>query len=172
MFFTDVPFQWSPITHPSMSWPVPAERRCLTIYSDPDIQYLPFLAISPAFFSNLYSSYYKRIFPFDFAARFIIPLQHKLFYVLMLFARFNLYRLSYVSMFYKLFERRRARGGRWAICLEIIGIIFFWGWFGGIVLRGCGSWKMAMAYAFVSHAATSFLHVQVRLFLLQHHSNY
>ncbi|KAE9389384.1 delta 8-sphingoloid desaturase protein [Gymnopus androsaceus JB14] len=132
---------------------------------DPDIQYLPFLAISPAFFSNLYSSYYKRIFPFDFAARFIIPLQHKLFYVLMLFARFNLYRLSYVSMFYKLFERRRARGGRWAICLEIIGIIFFWGWFGGIVLRGCGSWKMAMAYAFVSHAATSFLHVQ---FVLSH----
>ncbi|KAE9404753.1 hypothetical protein BT96DRAFT_955527 [Gymnopus androsaceus JB14] len=56
---------------------------------------------------------------------------------MMLFARFNLYRLSYSSMFYKLFERRHTRGGRWAVGLEFIGIIY--------------------------HAATSPLHVQIVL---------
>lgn len=80
----------------------------------------------------------------------------------MAFARFNLYRLSYSSMFYKIFERRRARGGRWAVGLEFVGVVVFWCWFGGIVLRGCGSWKMALAYVLVSHAATSPLHVQAR----------
>lgn len=83
----------------------------------------------------------------------------------MAFARFNLCRLSYSWMFYKLFERRRSRGGRWAIGLEFVGVIVFWCWFGGIVLRGCGSWKMALAYVLVSHAATSPLHVQARRIL-------
>ncbi|KAJ3883338.1 delta 8-sphingoloid desaturase protein [Lentinula edodes] len=130
---------------------------------DPDIEHLPFFAISPKFFSNLYSSYYKRVMPFDSASQFFIRLQHYLFYVVMAFARFNLYRLSYASMYSKISEKRRARGGRWAVGLEFIGVAFFWWWFGGIVLRGCGSWQKALAYVFVSHAATSPLHVQIVL---------
>lgn len=101
--------------------------------------------------------------PFDSASQFFVRLQHYLFYVVMAFARFNLYRLSYASMYSKIFEKRRARGGRWAVGLEFIGVAFFWWWFGGIVLRGCRSWQMALAYVFVSHAATSPLHVQVRI---------
>ncbi|KAJ3779145.1 delta 8-sphingoloid desaturase protein [Lentinula raphanica] len=130
---------------------------------DPDIEHLPFFAISPKFFSNLWSSYYKRVLPFDLPSKFFIRVQHKLFYVVMAFARFNLYRLSYGSILYKIFEKRRARGGRWAVGLEFIGIAFFWYWFAGIVLRGCGSWKMALAYVLVSHVATSPLHVQIVL---------
>ncbi|ESK97903.1 delta 8-sphingolipid desaturase [Moniliophthora roreri MCA 2997] len=130
---------------------------------DPDIEHLPFFAISPRFFSNLYSSYYNRILPFDAAARLFISLQHKLFYIVMLFARFNLYANSYVYLYQKAFDTRRSRGGRWAWALELAGVAFFWYWFGWIVLRGCGSWQKALAYVLVSHAVTSPLHVQIVL---------
>jgi len=130
---------------------------------DPDIQHLPFFAISPKFFSNLYSSYYRRILPLDCGARFFIPLQHKLFFVVMAFARFNLYRRSYDWMVSQISQKRRARGGRWAVALEFAGVFVFWCWFGGIVLRGCGSWQKALAYILVSHVTTSPLHVQIVL---------
>ncbi|KAJ7596966.1 delta 8-sphingoloid desaturase protein [Mycena floridula] len=129
---------------------------------DPDIEHLPFFAVSPSFFSQLYSTYYKRVLPFDSFSRFFIAMQHKLFYIVMLFARFNLYRLSYVHLVTKAFDTRRARGGRWAWSLEIAGIICFWIWFGAL-LRGCGSWQKALIYVFVSHATTSPLHVQIVL---------
>ncbi|KAF5375255.1 hypothetical protein D9758_000346 [Tetrapyrgos nigripes] len=130
---------------------------------DPDIEHLPFFAISPKFFTNLYSSYYGRILPFDFASRLFVSVQHKLFYIVMLFARFNLYRLSYVSLYNKAFDTKRSRGGKWAWRLEMIGIIFFWTWFAGLVLRNCGSWQKALLYMVVSHVTTSPLHVQIVL---------
>jgi delta8-fatty-acid desaturase len=129
---------------------------------DPDIEHLPFFAISPSFLSNLYSTYYKRTLPFDLPAQFFVSIQHKLFYIVMLFARFNLYRQAYVFLFQKAFDTKRARGGNWAWRLEIAGIMVFWCWF-GTLLYGCGSWTKALAYVLVSHAATSPLHVQIVL---------
>jgi sphingolipid 8-(E)-desaturase len=99
---------------------------------------------------------------FDRPARLLISLQHKLFYFVMAFARFNLYANSYLYLFQKAFDTRRARGGRWAFRLEILGIAFFWTWFGR-VLYGCGSWQKALAYLMVSHVVTSPLHVQIVL---------
>ncbi|KIY50521.1 fatty acid/sphingolipid desaturase [Fistulina hepatica ATCC 64428] len=129
---------------------------------DPDIEHLPFLAISPVFFQSLWSSYYKRTMHFDAFAKVFITIQHYLFYVIMLLARFNLYGLSYTFLVKKAFDTRRTKGGRWAWGLEIVGIIFFWCWFGR-VLVGCGDWKTALGYLFVSHASTSILHVQIVL---------
>lgn len=128
-------------------------------HSDPDIQHLPFFAISPIFFKSLWSSYYKRIVSFDRFSQVFITIQHKLFYVIMAFARFNLYANSYSFLYKKAWDTKRARGGRWAWGLEIVGLIFFWCWFGS-VLYGCGSWKKALMYLLVSHAATSPVHVQ------------
>lgn len=129
---------------------------------DPDIEHLPFFAISPSFLSSLWSSYYRRTMVFDRFAAFFISLQHKLFYVVMAFARFNLYANSYSFLFQKAWDTKRSRGGRWAWTLEIIGLAFFWCWYGSI-LYGCGSWKMALAYLMVSHIVTSPLHVQIVL---------
>ncbi|KAF8632560.1 hypothetical protein AX15_001770 [Amanita polypyramis BW_CC] len=134
----------------------------LSVGCDPDIEHLPFFAISPVFLTSLWSSYYKRVMHFDHFTKIVIAIQHKLFYIVMLFARFNLYRLSYGFVIKKAWDTKRARGGRWAWCLEVIGLIFFWNWFGR-VLYGCGSWQMALAYVLVSHAATSPLHVQIVL---------
>jgi len=133
--------------------------------SDPDIEHLPFFAITPLFFRSLWSSYYKRTMAFDRFAAFFVSLQHRLFYIVMAFARFNLYINSYTFLFRKAFDTPRARGGKWAWRLEIVGLVFFWLWFGS-VLRGCGSWSKALSYLLVSHAVTSPLHVQASLFVL------
>lgn len=97
---------------------------------------------------------------FDRFAAIFIAIQHKLFYVVMAFARFNLYANSYSFLFRKAWDTKRARGGRWAWSLEIAGLLFFWMWFGA-VLYGCGTWKKALVYLLISHAVTSPLHVQV-----------
>jgi delta8-fatty-acid desaturase len=130
--------------------------------SDPDIQHLPFFAITPAFFKSLYSTYYKRELTFDRFSRAVITLQHNLFYVIMSLARFNLYRLSYRHLWITRNEPSKARGGRWAWWLEVFALIGFFYWYGN-VLRGCGSWKTGLMYLLVSNMVSSPLHVQVVL---------
>ncbi|KAJ7706249.1 fatty acid desaturase-domain-containing protein [Mycena rosella] len=127
-----------------------------------NIEHLPFIAISPAFFDSLWSSYYKRTLHFDAFARFFVQLQHRLFYVVLLLARFNLYANSYPFILRKAFDTKRVRGGRWAWGLEVAGIVFFWCWFGR-ALAGCGSWKMSLAYLLVSHVAAAPVHIQIVL---------
>ncbi|GBC04765.1 hypothetical protein RclHR1_05860003 [Rhizophagus clarus] len=61
---------------------------------DPDIQHLPFFAVTTKFFNNLYSSFYRKTLYFDMAARFFIKFQHYLYYPVLCFGRFNLYVLS------------------------------------------------------------------------------
>lgn len=100
--------------------------------------------------------------PLDAAAKIFLTLQHKLFYIVMMFARFNLYRLSYAHLYFRAFDTRRARGHGWAWGLEVAGIVFFWTWFGSLLV-GCGTWRKALLYVLVSHATTSPLHVQVCL---------
>ncbi|OLY85215.1 Delta(8)-fatty-acid desaturase [Smittium mucronatum] len=64
--------------------------------NDPDIQHLPFFAISPLFYQgNLFSTYYNRPLAFDRFCKAIVVLQDKLYYIIMLFGRFNLYVLSW-----------------------------------------------------------------------------
>ncbi|KAK0528866.1 hypothetical protein OC834_003903 [Tilletia horrida] len=89
---------------------------------DPDIQHMPFFAISGRFVDpdavtdgeqtqdddnatkrpqvtfvpeGLWSSYYRRILAFDAPARVFLKYQHQLYYVVMSLGRFNLYANSY-----------------------------------------------------------------------------
>jgi delta8-fatty-acid desaturase len=103
---------------------------------------------------------------FDRFSKAFVSLQHKLFYVILAFGRFNLYANSYGFLYRKAFDTRRARGGRWAWWMEIVGLLFFWSWY-GLLLKGCGTWGKVFAYVMVSHIATSPLHVQV-IFLESH----
>ena len=130
--------------------------------SDPDIQHVPFFAICPHFLTSLYSSYYKRILAFDGAARLFLSVQHKLFYVVMALARFNLYGNSYVYLAKTALQAPRVNGGKWIWWLEVIGIAFFWTWY-AILLKGLGSWQKAVIYLLVSHVVTSPIHVQVNI---------
>jgi delta8-fatty-acid desaturase len=123
---------------------------------DPDIQHLPFFAISPKFLNSLWSSYYKRIMVNDAFSRVFLSIQHKLFYVVMSLARFNLYANSYIFLVKSGLQGRRG----WSWWLEIVGIAFYWTWYSA-VLRGCGDWKTALGYLLISHIVPSPLHVQV-----------
>ncbi|KAH9898300.1 fatty acid/sphingolipid desaturase [Cubamyces lactineus] len=129
---------------------------------DPDIQHLPFFAISPVFLKSLWSSYYKREMTFDAFGKLFVSMQHKLFYVVLSLARFNLYANSYGYLAKTAFEPRRFRGGRWWWWAEVFGLGLFFVWFGA-VLKGCGSWQNRLVYLLVSHIAASPIHVQIVL---------
>ncbi|GAA6004424.1 uncharacterized protein JCM10292_007061 [Rhodotorula paludigena] len=128
---------------------------------DPDIQHLPFFAISTRFFDSIRSTYYNRVIDFDAFARFFLPHQHKLYYIVMCFARFNLFALSYGFLLTK-WPAKRSPLFKLRL-LELVGIAFFWSWFGGIVLRGIESPWHRWLYIIVSFAVTSPLHVQIVL---------
>lgn len=120
---------------------------------DPDIQHVPFFAISPVFLSNLYSSYYNRIMQIDWLAKLVLPFQHNMYYFIMSLARFNLYANSYI------FLAAKARRD-WTWCLEILGVGIFWTWFIR-ALMGMGSWKVRLGYLLIANMTASPLHVQV-----------
>ncbi|OZJ02432.1 hypothetical protein BZG36_04464 [Bifiguratus adelaidae] len=121
---------------------------------DPDIQHLPFFAVSERFANNLYSTYYKRILPFDAAARRFVSVQHWTYYLILSFGRFNLYRLS--------FEFLANEENYRYFYFEVTGLVFFWCWL-GYVLSHLPSWGMIWAWIMVSHILTVSLHVQITL---------
>ncbi|KWU43405.1 fatty acid/sphingolipid desaturase, partial [Rhodotorula sp. JG-1b] len=128
---------------------------------DPDIQHLPFFAISTRFFESVRSTYYNRLVAFDGFAKFFLPHQHKLYYLIMCFARFNLFALAYTFLLTR-WPGRRSPLFKLRI-LELVGIAFFWAWFGGIVLRGIDTAAHRWLYVIVTFAVTSPLHVQLSI---------
>lgn len=129
---------------------------------DPDIEHMPFFAISHRFFDSLRSTYYDRIMTYDFFAKFAIRYQQYLYYPILTLGRFNLYRLSWEQLLLGLGPRKGpAWWHRW---LEIAGQIFFWTWFGyGIVYKSIPNLSGRLAFILVSHMVTAPLHVQITL---------
>ncbi|KAJ9113788.1 hypothetical protein QFC20_001815 [Naganishia adeliensis] len=116
---------------------------------DPDIQHIPFFAISTKFFSSLWSTYYKRVMAFDGFSRAMIGLQHKLYYIVLSLARFNLYANSYGFLALKMPRNR------W-FWFEMAGLAFFWSWF-SLLLKGLPDNKTRLMYLLIvlSHFARS-----------------
>lgn len=80
--------------------------------------------------------------------------RHKLYYIVMSLARFNLFANSYTYLLFKAkpdFYRN----------LELVGIIFFWMWFGGGVLRNIPDVTTRVGFVVLCFMVTSPLHVQV-----------
>ncbi|SCU93347.1 LADA_0G02586g1_1 [Lachancea dasiensis] len=129
---------------------------------DPDIQHLPFFAVSTRLFHNIYSTYYDRFLWFDKLAQKTIPLQRLLYYPILSFGRFNLYRLSWVHVLFGLGPRHGKAA--WFRYFELLGLVFFNYWFFYLVC-GCGletAWER-LQYILVSHIATMIVHVQITL---------
>ncbi|TGZ81171.1 fatty acid/sphingolipid desaturase [Ascodesmis nigricans] len=129
---------------------------------DPDIEHLPFFAISHRFFGNLFSTYYERILPYDAFARVVVPLQHYLYYPILCFGRFNLYRLSWEHLI--LGKGPRKGEAAWHRWLEIVGQVFFWIWFGYFLVYKTlpTNWDR-FVFVMISHVVTMPLHVQITL---------
>jgi len=121
---------------------------------DPDIQHLPFLAVSTRLFTNLFSTYHKKILEFDLFAKFVVRLQHYLFYLIMMFGRFNLYVQSIKFML----TNRRCRYR----LLEISSYSLFFLWYITVTYHITGYLNKFM-FVFCSHAMSSLLHVQITI---------
>ncbi|KAH8645607.1 fatty acid desaturase-domain-containing protein [Xylariales sp. PMI_506] len=129
---------------------------------DPDIEHMPFFAVSHRFLGNLRSTYYERVMEYDAAAKVLLSVQHYTYYFILLFGRFNLYRLSWEYLFLGLGPRKGpAWWHRW---FEIAGQVFFWYWFGyGVVYRSLPTNWDRFVYVMISHMVTMPLHCQITL---------
>lgn len=130
---------------------------------DPDIEHMPFFAISHRFFSSLRSTYHDRLMPFDAVARLAIKYQDYLYYPLLTLGRFNLYVQSWT---YLLSSTQAPRKGPawWHRYLELIGQFFFWFWFGYLIIYlSIPTARDRVIFILVSHMVTAPLHVQITL---------
>lgn len=98
----------------------------------------------------------------DAFASVALRFQAQLYYIIMAFARFNLYGNSYSFLYKRAFDDKKAKGGKWTFYVEVIAVMMFWTWY-GCLLYNTGSWHAALGYFLVSHIVPSPLHVQVRL---------
>ncbi|OMH80840.1 Delta(8)-fatty-acid desaturase [Zancudomyces culisetae] len=123
--------------------------------NDPDIQHLPFMAISPVFFFNdLYSTYYKRSLKFDAFSNLLVQIQHKSYYIIMTFGRYNLYVLSWVHVLFKVKGPQKY--------FELLGLTGFWVWY-SFLLSFLPSYKLILLQIWLSHSIAAILHVQLTL---------
>ncbi|CDZ96349.1 delta 8-sphingolipid desaturase [Phaffia rhodozyma] len=129
---------------------------------DPDIQHLPFFAISPIFFDSIFSTYYNARKPLDKFAQFVIPFQHKTYYVVLLLARFNLYVLSYAWLAKCALGAGGRKKERW-FNFEVMGLIIFWAWFGYGVLGSLDGKGERTLFLLISHVMAAPVHVQIVL---------
>ena len=129
---------------------------------DPDIQHMPFFAISTQFFESLRSTYYDRVMTYDPFAKFVLRYQHYLYYPILTLGRFNLYVLSWQYIF--LGQGPRKGPAWWHRYLEMAGQVFFWYWFGyRLLYLSLPSNGIRLLYLLVSHAVTMPVHVQITL---------
>lgn len=129
---------------------------------DPDIEHMPFFAISHRFFDSLRSTYYERVMTYDAFAKFMLRYQHYLYYPILTFGRFNLYRLSWEYLI--LGQGPRKGPAWWHRWFEIAGQVFFWYWFGyGVLYKSIPTWSGRFAFIMISHMVTMPLHVQITL---------
>jgi delta8-fatty-acid desaturase len=129
---------------------------------DPDIEHLPFLAVTHRLFANLRSSYYGKIMRYDFFARFFIAIQAWLYYPIMGLARFNLYFRSWEHLLRRSGPQKGVTWWHW--WAEIICQGLFWVWFGyGVLYTSIPSNWDRFLFVLVSHSASAILHVQITL---------
>jgi len=129
---------------------------------DPDIEHMPFFAVSHRFLGSLRSTYYDRVMEYDGFARAMLSVQAWSYYLLMCLGRFNLYVRSWE---YLLLGQAPKKGPAWwHRWLEITGMVVFWTWLGyGVVYRSIDSNWGRFVFVMVSHVVTMPLHVQITL---------
>lgn len=125
---------------------------------DPDLQHLPFFAVSSKFFASITSLYYNRKLQFDSAARFLVSHQHWTYYPVMTLARFNLFAQSFFLLSSNKKVPNRAQ--------ELLGLLVFWIWY-PLLVSFLPNWGERVLFVICSFVVTSIQHVQ---FTLNHFS--
>ena len=124
---------------------------------------MPVFAVTSRLLESLRSTYYDRVMTYDAVARVMIKAQHWLYYPILCFGRFNLYRLSWEHL---IFARGVPKTGivqRFRIA-ECVGQVFFWYWFGyRLLYLSLPTASQRIAYLLISHIVTMPVHVQITL---------
>ncbi|KAI1826294.1 fatty acid desaturase-domain-containing protein [Xylaria intraflava] len=129
---------------------------------DPDIEHMPFMAVSHRLLQSLRSTYYDHVMAYDAVAKITLRIQHYSYYVLLTFGRFNLYRLSWTYLL--LGQGPRKGPAWWHRYFEIVGQLFFWYWFGyGVVYKTLPTNWDRFVFVAISHAVTMPVHAQICL---------
>ncbi|KAI8938811.1 hypothetical protein NX059_004675 [Plenodomus lindquistii] len=129
---------------------------------DPDIQYIPLFAVTHRFLESLTTTYYEWVMEYDAFAKIMVRIQHYTYYPIMLFARFNLYRLSWTF----LLSGKGPKKGQawWHRYFELLGIAVFCVWYVyGVVYKTIPDNWSRFWFVIISHVLTSPLHVQITL---------
>uniref|UniRef100_A0A1D1Z2P3 Fatty acid desaturase 1 n=1 Tax=Anthurium amnicola TaxID=1678845 RepID=A0A1D1Z2P3_9ARAE len=132
---------------------------CNSLDFDPDLQHMPFFAVSSKLFHSLTSRFYDRKMHFDAVSRFLVRYQHWTFYPVMCFARINLFAQSILL----LLSKKKVPYKR----QEILAIAVFWIWYPLLVSCLPNWWERAM-FVISSFSVTGIQHVQ---FCLNHFSS-
>ncbi|OAY26867.1 acyl-lipid (9-3)-desaturase [Manihot esculenta] len=132
---------------------------CNSLDFDPDLQHMPFFAVSSKFFSSLTSYFYERKMNFDSVTRFLVSYQHWTFYPVMCVARINLFAQSILLLLSKRKVPNRVQ--------EIVGVLVFWIWY-PLLLSCLPNWGERVMFVLASFTVTGIQHVQ---FCLNHFSS-
>ena len=126
-----------------------------SVEHDPDNQHLPVFAVNELMADGFFSEFHGAEFPFTRAAAALVRWQHRTYYVVMAFARFNLYAQSWAYVM----SADCAKGWRRA---EVGTLACFWLWLAA--LAWCfESWGGYVAWLLLAHAASGLLEVQITL---------
>ncbi|KAJ8111732.1 hypothetical protein ONZ43_g5552 [Nemania bipapillata] len=129
---------------------------------DPDIEHMPFMAVSHRLLQSLRSTYYDHVMEYDAVAKVAIRVQQYSYYILLSFGRLNLYRLSWAYLF--LGQGPRKGPAWWHRYLEITGQLFFWAWFGyGILYKTLPTNWDRFVFFVISHVVPMPVHAQICL---------
>ncbi|CAI9771515.1 unnamed protein product [Fraxinus pennsylvanica] len=132
---------------------------CNSLDYDPDLQHLPFFAVSSKLFSSITSYFYDRTLDFDSFARFLVSNQHFTFYPVMCFARINLWAQSFILLFSDRKVPHRI--------LELFGLLIFWIWY-PLLVSCLPNWSGRLMFVISSFMICGIQHVQ---FCLNHFSS-
>ncbi|KAI2779324.1 fatty acid/sphingolipid desaturase [Daldinia loculata] len=129
---------------------------------DPDIEHMPFMAVSHRFFTSMRSTFYDRVMEYDAVAKFMLRIQPYTYYILLLFGRLNLYRLSWDFL---LARRGPTKGPAWWHgWFEITGQLCFITWFFyGVLYKSIPNNSDRLVFFLISHMVPMPVHAQICL---------
>ncbi|CAB9519250.1 Bifunctional delta 6-fatty acyl acetylenase/desaturase [Seminavis robusta] len=134
---------------------------CNSIENDPDIQHMPFMAVTPEIMKEpFWSSYHDKVIFVDAAARFFIRHQHWFFLAIMAAGRFNLYAQSWILLLTTI-NRKDAIVMYYRVH-EMISLTFFALWVIAVVCS-LPTWLEAAGWIIISHGVSGLLHLQITL---------
>ncbi|KAK9757723.1 hypothetical protein RND81_01G182200 [Saponaria officinalis] len=127
---------------------------CNSLEFDPDMQHMPFMAVSTKFFNSLTSHFYDKKLKFDSISRFFISRQHITFYPIFAFLRIFFYVQSFYLLLFKRKVPNRSK--------ELVGLLVFWIWY-SFLISCLPTWIERISFAVITLAVTGIQQFQFSL---------